>query len=377
MFCQSFYDLKSTTRNYIDILYIATMSRQTLPKLDSYCGILVALRFLGANGQTDPVDLLIEFLRDKNKSVFINHDKLRREAAKHRWTLHDLRRIAADWFQGKDEDKLLRLAKAVRQKHARYAVATPPHISINGEPITISWEIQASILQAWEESAAEESPYRRLKQSLRLLGVPDKKEECTVIYWFCKKNRLRLSQLRKYLWEPKHLEIIAITWMAARGSRTAMKIAPAWLAEDRPNSAESRLEESRGQLGHLPRIHETVGTQKQRSRDENAHEGPPVPACTSKRGIFTDTTTKRYIADLQKAYKAATATLDAAKKANDDNKKRLDDVKKAHNTCAWETTKLITNFLQPQKRYPSGAFVMPGRYLEPNQGVRYPWRECK
>jgi hypothetical protein len=119
----------------------------------------VALRFLGANGQTGPVGLLIKFLRDKNKSVFINHDKLRREAAKYPWTLHDLRLIAADWFQGKDEDKLLRLAKAVRQNHARYAVGTHPHISINGEPITISWEIQASILQAWEESAAEESSF--------------------------------------------------------------------------------------------------------------------------------------------------------------------------------------------------------------------------
>jgi hypothetical protein len=69
---QSFYKLKQKTRNYIDLVYNMTMGRQTLPKLDSYCGILVALRFLGAgiSRQTDPVDLLIAWVYEKNKSMF-------------------------------------------------------------------------------------------------------------------------------------------------------------------------------------------------------------------------------------------------------------------------------------------------------------------
>jgi hypothetical protein len=70
---------------------------------------------------------------------------------------------------------------------------------------------------------------------------------------------------------------------------------------------------------------------------------------------------------------AAKNTLDAARKANNDANKRINDATKAHNAFAWETTKLVTYLLQPQD-YTGGPFVMPGRYLESAQEVRYPWR---
>jgi hypothetical protein len=67
----------------------------------------VALRFLGAgtSRQTEPIDLLIAWVHDKNKSMFgfaheFDRDKLRCRAAEYRWTLHDLKLIAAEWFQG-------------------------------------------------------------------------------------------------------------------------------------------------------------------------------------------------------------------------------------------------------------------------------------
>lgn len=154
-----------------------------------------------------------------------------------------------------------------------------------------------------------------------------------------------------------------------------MTKASAWVAEiteqQGPNSAGSRPEESRGQPGHLPDIHETTGRQKKRGRDEMdaeeveelVREESPV---RGKREKFADTATLGKIATLAKAHKAAKETIDAAKKA-------IDDATKAYNAVAWGTTELVTHFVE-QRDYAAGPVVMPGRYLEPAQEVRYPWR---
>jgi len=61
---QSFYQLKQTMRDHVELVYGLTMRQQDYPETDSYYQIQQALHFLRANitTKTDPKDLLIAWV---------------------------------------------------------------------------------------------------------------------------------------------------------------------------------------------------------------------------------------------------------------------------------------------------------------------------
>lgn len=211
---QSFYQLKQTTRDHVELVYGLIMSRKgrEFPRLE-YVDMQQALRFLGANvlTKTDPEDLLIAWVDEKNKAVFnfvqeYDRDELRSQADRRRWGFHELKVITAKWMQGKDEDRLVRLGKCAMQVSATYAASKPPHV-IDGPHDTFPLKSRDRIRQAWDKSTARNT-YHRVNDSLLTLGV-DKEEISTLMNWLRQQHGLSWTQMLHQKWELAHLELIA------------------------------------------------------------------------------------------------------------------------------------------------------------------------
>ncbi|KAH8761660.1 hypothetical protein F5883DRAFT_127185 [Diaporthe sp. PMI_573] len=341
---QSFYKLKQTTRDHVDLVYNLTMGRQAPSTLDSYMGILRALDFLGTGmSATNPKSLLIALVHERNKSIFdvvqdFNPSELECQATRSIWGFHELKVITAKWMQGKDEDQLVRLGQFAMSLFDSDTDTTPRPVSAKDR----QFASKANLKRVWDQSRTQNS-YIRLVRSLRLLGLVEKGGEPNLQRWLRGRTGLRAGQVLDHPWDLTHLELLV-----AKCVRDGVRRSPGMRgATDTHEGGRTRNRET------LEQVEKDV-------EDEDDEEMEEVEEVV--RADFP----------VQPGDPTALRLFQAANKARETAKEANKEVAKAYETVAWTSAELMTH-LAKERDHTDGS-IGPGRHIEGPRQAKCPWR---
>ncbi|KAH8759463.1 hypothetical protein F5883DRAFT_144808 [Diaporthe sp. PMI_573] len=356
---QSFYKLKQTTRDHVDLVYSLTMGRQAPFTLDSYMGILRALEFLGTGiSATDPKSLLIAFVYERNKPIFdviqdFNPSKLECQATRSIWGFHELKVVTAKWMQGKDEDQMVRLGQFAMSLFDSDADTKPRYVSAKDR----QFASKANLKRVWDRSRTQNS-YIRLVRSLRLLGLVEKGGDHHLLGWLMEKTGLKVGQVVDHPWDLSHLELLV-----AKTVREGVRRSP---------GMQGATDTHEG--GHT-RNRETLEQVEKDVEDEDDEETEEV-----EEVVRADSPVRHDDPTALRLFQAVTEACETASNANN-------DVAKAYGALTWKSAELVAHLAKqgghtgcptvvPQKRrLDTGrpAVIPQKRRLEAPRQVSAPW----